>query len=171
MEMVGNRSFTLTAGNGKWNRLRRLKNGVPQGRSWHSSSTSTFLTAKHRLQKVCICWRPSNHACWWRLADSGGSAEQQARRQDLAAGGPKTRRRGHKPEGGPHFKIQYWMYAATGGPTVKWGGTDFKWGAGHHCPPAGDDPAEQGHGNCRCIPPDLEAKFQNYKNGFGSHPS
>jgi len=31
MEMVGNRSLALTTGNGKWNRLRRLKNGVPQG--------------------------------------------------------------------------------------------------------------------------------------------
>jgi len=27
------------------------------------------------------------------------------------------------------------MYAATGGPNVKWGETDFKWGAGHHWPP------------------------------------
>jgi len=27
------------------------------------------------------------------------------------------------------------MYAATGGPNLKWEGTDFKWGAGHHCPP------------------------------------
>ena len=59
----------------------------------------------------------------------------QARRQDLAAGGdkkqkerPKTRR------GGAHLKIQYWMYVTTGGPNVKWG-------SGHHCPPAGDDPA------------------------------
>ena len=61
---------------------------------------------------------------------------RQARRQDLAAGGgqkpeegaknqkegPKTRRGGHI------FKIQYWMYVATGGPNVKWGGTHFKWG-------------------------------------------
>jgi len=31
MEMVGNRSFTLTILNGKRNRLRRLKIGVPQG--------------------------------------------------------------------------------------------------------------------------------------------
>ena len=31
MEMVGNRSFTLTTGNVKRSRLRRLKNGVPQG--------------------------------------------------------------------------------------------------------------------------------------------
>jgi len=27
----------------------------------------------------------------------------QARSQDLEAGGPKTRKRGQKPEGGPHF--------------------------------------------------------------------
>ena len=31
MELVRNRSFTLTTGNGAQNRLRRLKNGVPQG--------------------------------------------------------------------------------------------------------------------------------------------
>jgi len=31
MEMIGNRSFTLTTGNGRRSRLRRLKNGVPQG--------------------------------------------------------------------------------------------------------------------------------------------
>ena len=32
--------------------------------------------ANHRLQKVCICWRSSNHACWWRLAGSGMGADQ-----------------------------------------------------------------------------------------------
>jgi len=31
MELVGNRSFTLTTANGKRSRLRRLKNGFPQG--------------------------------------------------------------------------------------------------------------------------------------------
>jgi len=31
MEIVSNRSFTLTTRNGKRSRLRRLKNGVPQG--------------------------------------------------------------------------------------------------------------------------------------------
>jgi len=31
MEMVGNRSFALTTGNGKRSTLRRLKNDVPQG--------------------------------------------------------------------------------------------------------------------------------------------
>jgi len=34
------------------------------------------------------------------------------------------------------------MYAATGGPNVTWGGTDFKWGGpGTTGPPAGDGPA------------------------------
>ena len=32
--------------------------------------------ANHRLQKVCICWRPSSHTCWWRLAGSGRGGEQ-----------------------------------------------------------------------------------------------
>ena len=31
MELVQNRSFTLTTGDSKRSRLRRLKNGVPQG--------------------------------------------------------------------------------------------------------------------------------------------
>jgi len=31
MEMVSNRSFTLTSGNGQRSRLRHLKNGIPQG--------------------------------------------------------------------------------------------------------------------------------------------
>ena len=31
MEVIGNRSFTHTTGNGQRSRLRRLKNGVPQG--------------------------------------------------------------------------------------------------------------------------------------------
>ena len=31
MEMVSNRSFTFTTGNGQRSRLRRLKDGVPQG--------------------------------------------------------------------------------------------------------------------------------------------
>jgi len=35
---------------------------------------------------------------------------EQACRQDVAE------------RGGHIFKIQYWMYAATGGPNVKWGG-------------------------------------------------
>jgi len=35
--------------------------------------------------------------------------------------------RGAKNQKGGHiFKIQYWMYVATGGPNVKWEGADFK---------------------------------------------
>jgi len=60
----------------------------------------------------------------------------QARRQDLAAGGAKNKMEGPKTRRGRYiFQIQYWMYAATGRPNVKWEGTDFKWGAGHHWPP------------------------------------
>jgi len=42
----------------------------------------------------------------------------QARRQDLAAGGSKTRRAKNQ-KGGHVFKILYRMYAATRGPNVK----------------------------------------------------
>ena len=60
---------------------------------------------------------PNNHnrsfhtkRIFYQLTDAG-----QARRQDLAAGGPQTRWRGHI------FKILYWMYGATRGANVKWG--------------------------------------------------
>jgi len=64
MEMVSNRSFTLTTGQRSW--LRRLKNGVPQGSVLAPfCSTSTPLTCQppspesmHMLHQ-----RPSNHAC------------------------------------------------------------------------------------------------------------
>jgi len=60
----------------------------------------------------------------------------QARRQDLAAGGPKTRWSGPKTKREGHiFQIQYWMYAATGGANVKWGGSDFKSGGRTTLPP------------------------------------
>jgi len=66
----------------------------------------------------------------------------QARRQDLAAGGGQKPGEAINQKGGHIFKIQYWMYAATGGPNVKWGGTDFKWGdQAPLAPPAGDGPA------------------------------
>jgi len=48
------------------------------------------------------------------------SSLQHARRQDLAAGGAKTQKEGPKTRrGGNIFKIQYWIYAVTGGPNVK----------------------------------------------------
>jgi len=50
----------------------------------------------------------------------------QARRQDLAAGG------GQKPEGGLHFKNTVLDVCSNQGAKREMGGTDFKWGAGHH---------------------------------------
>ena len=49
--------------------------------------------------------------------------QNQARRQDLATEVSKNQKGGHI------FKIPYYMYAATEGPNVKWGGTDIKWGS------------------------------------------
>ena len=47
MEMVSNRIFTLMTANGQRSRLRRLKNGVPQGSVLAPfSSTSTSLTCQ-----------------------------------------------------------------------------------------------------------------------------
>ena len=67
--------------NGKRIRLRRLKNGVPQRFFLAPLLFNMHLylwPAKCRLQKVSMhrYWRCSNHACWWRLADSGRGAEQ-----------------------------------------------------------------------------------------------
>ena len=77
MEVIGNRSFTLTTCNGKRSRLRRLKTASYRDLSWHPfPSTSTSLTCQPRLQRGCIGWRPSNCACWWWLEGSGKGAEQ-----------------------------------------------------------------------------------------------
>jgi len=56
----------------------------------------------------------------------------------LQQGGAKHQKGGHI------FKIQYWMYVATGGPSLKWGAPISNGGDGHHCPPAGDGPALMG---------------------------
>ena len=68
MEMFGNRSFTLTTGNGK-----RSRNDASKTKTNRYPS----LTSNFRLQKVCVCWRPNNHACWWRLAGSRRDSEQK----------------------------------------------------------------------------------------------
>ena len=63
---------TLTTANSNQSRLLRLKNGIPQGPFWYPSLHHLRLWPdNHRLQKVCIHRRPSNHACWWRLIYSG----------------------------------------------------------------------------------------------------
>jgi len=79
----------------------------------------------------------------------------QARRQDLAAGGGKNQKEGPKTRRGSHiFKIQCWMYAATGGPNVKSGAPILNGGAKHHWPPAGDGPGftttPMAELNCSC---------------------
>ena len=58
MELVRNRSFTLTTGDSKQSWLRHLKNGVPQGSVWLSSyltSTVYVRSSFHDFQKVCLC--------------------------------------------------------------------------------------------------------------------
>jgi len=65
---------------------------------------------------------------------------EQARRQDLAAGGAKNQKEGPKTRRGRHiFKIQYRMYAATGGPNVKWGAPILNGGSGTTGPPLATD--------------------------------
>ena len=73
MEMVGNRSFTLPTGNDKLSRLPCLKNFFPRTSSLRHLH---LWPAIHRLQKVCIYWRPNTYACWRRPACSGRGAEQ-----------------------------------------------------------------------------------------------
>ena len=56
MELVRNRSFTITIGVGKQSSLRRLQNGLPRNRSWppffqHLQIRSAF----HHFSEVCIC--------------------------------------------------------------------------------------------------------------------
>jgi len=43
----------------------------PTGICPGTPSLQHLWPANHYLQKVCMCWRSSNHAWWWRLASSG----------------------------------------------------------------------------------------------------
>jgi len=53
---------------------------------------------------------------------TGALPYQQARSQDLVAGGAKNQKEGPKTRRGAHnFKIQFWMYAATGGQMLNGG--------------------------------------------------
>jgi len=60
----------------------------------------TFITVSESKYKKSLAGEPLlvTKQPWWFCVRYG-----QARRQDLAAGGPKTRRRGQKTEGGAHF--------------------------------------------------------------------
>ena len=56
MELVPNRSFTLTIGDSKQSRLRRLQNCLHRDRSWPPSfSTLHMRPAFHDFPEVCIC--------------------------------------------------------------------------------------------------------------------
>ena len=68
---------------------------------------------------------------WCEIISADDTASGEAVRSGPSPG--FSSRGGQNPEGGAHFKIQYWMYVTTGGPNVKWG-------SGHHCPPACDGP-------------------------------
>ena len=111
-----------------------LRNSFAHKRSiYRTSNASWMISYSDVLQGIAVFLRfITDLRCWERKRRFGtivNNQFNQARRQDLAAGGPKTRRGGHI------FKIQYWMYAATGGPNVKWGCTDFNWRGWHHWPP------------------------------------
>jgi len=68
---------------------------------------------------------------------NGNLSDASLERLQSAGPSPGFRSRGAKITTRGHIlKLQCWMYAATGGPNVKWGG-------GHHCPPAGDEPGNQ----------------------------
>jgi len=70
MEMVGNRSFTLTTGNSKRSRLRRLKNAIAQGSVvvpfFFNIYTSNLPTTVSRKYVYVDDLASSNHACWWK---------------------------------------------------------------------------------------------------------
>ena len=72
MEMVGNRSFTLTTERVKGTGYDASRTASHRNLCWRPSLQHLHLwLANHRLQKICICWRYGNHAYWWRLAVEG----------------------------------------------------------------------------------------------------
>jgi len=63
MELMSDRSFN------------RHPTGICLGTS--SFQHLHLWLASYPLQKVCICRRSSNHACWWKLASNGRSAQER----------------------------------------------------------------------------------------------
>jgi len=73
MEMVGNRSFTLTTGNGHRSRLRRLKNGVPQGSvlapllsKIFTSDLPATISRKHAYADDLAIMHTDGHCRQWK---------------------------------------------------------------------------------------------------------
>ena len=69
------------------------------------------------------------------ISPIGRQARRQARRQDLAAGGGQKPGGTKKQKVGPHFKNTVLDVCSNWGAKREMGGTDFKWGTGHHWPP------------------------------------
>ena len=90
-------------------------------RNWVSADLSVAWTAKAYLPGQ---WRSSFYL---KSKDMKSVLRPlKARRQDLAAGGPKTR-------GGPHFKNTVLDVCSKRGAKVKWGAPISNGGAGYHC--------------------------------------
>jgi len=86
MEIVGNRTFTLTTGNDKRSRLRRLKNSVPQG-----SVLVPLLLNIYVSDLLIIVSRKYAYADDLAMmhADGAWQVVEQARSQVLRFGGAK----------------------------------------------------------------------------------
>ena len=108
----------------KWN--------IRFAKCFRSKSKCIMSSTVESLREMRIVTHDCVKLCVWFLV-AGPSPGFSSR-------GSKTRR-GQTPEGGvTFFKFNFGCMQQPGGQTWN-GGTDFKWGAGHHCTPTGDDPA------------------------------
>jgi len=94
------------------------------------------LISGYTYRTSLFCFRKLIYTLYWQ--------HNQARRQDLAAGGPKNRRRGQKPEGWPRFQNTVLIVCSNQGAKREIGDTDFisKGGPSTTAPPPADDGPE-----------------------------
>ena len=96
----------------------RLRRGAPL--------SSGFMTSSCSVNRVTIVVERRYPV------QPGPAPGFSSRGSKKTEGGPKNQKRGHI------FKIEYWMYVATGGPNAKWVGPISNGGPGTTGPPAGD---------------------------------